>query len=98
MAYHSEPPKRGKEDNTVAGIYANLAQLMASREMSISRTPFNPDIVVLKRASFRKGEVPAHLKGYLIKSGECAGRTGTTVYKGRLVPGTAKCVAEKHGK
>jgi len=82
----------------VAGIYANLAQLMASREMSLSRTPFNPDIVVVKRASFRKGEVPSHLTGYLIKKGECAGRTGTTVYKGRVVPQTAVCVAEKHGR
>ncbi len=82
----------------MAGIYANLAQLMASREMSISRTPFNPDIVVIKRASFPKGTVPAHLTGFLIKKGECAGRTGTQIYKGRLVPATAKCVAEKHGR
>jgi hypothetical protein len=80
------------------GVYANLAQLMASRTMSISRTPFNPDIVVVKRASFPKGEVPAHLRGYLIKSGECAGKTGTAVYKGRIVPQTAVCVAEKHGR
>ena len=82
----------------MAGIYANLAQLMASREMSLSRTPFNPDIVVVKRASFPKGEVPHHLTGYLIKKGECAGRTGRAVYKGRVVPQTAVCVAEKHGK
>jgi len=82
----------------MAGIYANLAQLMASREMSISRTPFNPDIVVVKRASFPKGTIPKHLTGFLIKKGECAGRTGTTVYKGRVVPQTAACVAEKHGK
>jgi len=82
----------------VAGIYANLAQLMASREMSISRTPFNPDIVVLKRASFPKGQTPPHLTGFLIKKGECKGRTGTQVYKGRLVPGTAACVAEKRSK
>jgi len=82
----------------MAGIYANLAQLMASREMSISRTPFNPDIVVIKRASFPKGTVPTHLTGFLIKKGECAGRTGTMVYKGRLVPQTAVCVAEKHGR
>ncbi len=82
----------------MAGIYANLAQLMASREMSISRTPFNPDIVVVKRASFPKGVVPAHLSAYLIKKGECAGRTGTLIHKGRLVPATAVCVAEKHGK
>jgi len=80
------------------GIYANLAQLMASRTMSISRTPFNPDIVVVKRASFPKGTVPAHLKGFLIKAGECAGKFGTLVYKGRVVPATAVCVAEKHGK
>jgi hypothetical protein len=82
----------------MAGIYANLAQLMASREMSISRTPFNPDIVVVKRASFPKGEVPDHLEKYLIRKGECAGRTGTLVFKGRIVPATAVCVAEKHGK
>ena len=82
----------------MAGIYANLAQLMASREISLSRTPFNPDIVVVKRASFPKGVVPGHLTGYLIKKGECAGRTGRAVYKGRVVPQTAVCVAEKHGK
>ena len=82
----------------MAGIYANLAQLMSSREMSISRTPFNPDIVVVKRASFPKGEVPKHLTGYLIKKGECAGRTGTLVHRGRLIPATAACVAEKRGK
>lgn len=82
----------------MAGIYANLAQLMSSREMSISRTPFNPDIVVVKRASFPKGTVPHHLTGFLIKKGECAGRTGTMVYKGRLIPQTAACVAEKHGR
>ena len=80
----------------MAGIYANLAQLMASREMSISRTPFNPDIVVIKRASFPTGQVPKHLTGYLIKKGECSGKTGTLVHKGRLVPATAVCVAEKH--
>ncbi len=82
----------------MAGVYANLAAMMASRNMSISRTPFNPDIVVLKRASFPKGEVPPHLSGFLIKSGECKGRMGTVVHKGRLVPATAACVAEKHGR
>jgi hypothetical protein len=81
----------------MAGIYANLGALMGSGQVSISRTPFNPDIVVLKRPSFPKGEVPEHLKGRLIKSGECKGRTGTAVYKGHLVPQTAVCVAEKHG-
>lgn len=80
----------------MAGVYANLATIMASREMSLSRTPFNPEIVVIKRASFPKGSTPPHLEPYLIKKGECSGKTGTLVHKGRLVPATAVCVAEKH--
>jgi hypothetical protein len=71
---------------------------MASDSVSISRTPFNPDIVVLKRPSFPKGKVPPHLSGYKIKAGECKGQMGTVVYKGKLIPKTAACVAEKHGK
>lgn len=38
----------------MAGIYADLAGIMASRDMSLSRTPFNPDIVVVKRSASRK--------------------------------------------
>lgn len=79
-------------------IYANLGALMSSNSVSISRTPFNPDIVVLKRPSFPKGETPAHLRGFLIKKGECSGRNGTVVFKGHLVPATSACVAEKHGR
>jgi len=81
----------------MAGVYANLAQIMSSREMSLSRTPFNPDIVVIKRASFPKGETPKHLEEHAIKEGECKGKFGTLVHKGRLIPATAVCVAEKHG-
>jgi len=79
-------------------IYANLAALMANPNLSLSSTPFNPNVVVIKRSSFPKGVVPAHLEKHLIKKGECSGRTGTLVHKGRLVPATAVCVAEKHGK
>ena len=79
----------------MAGVYANLAAIMASRDMSLSRTPFNPDIVVIKRASFPKGEVPAHLRSYLIPSGTGRGLTGTGVYKGKKVPKTAINIAER---
>lgn len=82
----------------MAGVYANLAQIMASRDMSLSRSPFNPDIVVIKRASFRKGEVPRHLEAYLIRAGECKGQYGKVTYKGRVIPKTAACVAAKRGK
>jgi len=81
----------------MAGVYANLAQLMAARDISISRSPFNPDIVIVKRASFPKGEIPKHLAPYLIKKGECAGQVGRVVHKGKVIPKTAACVAEKRG-
>lgn len=82
----------------MAGVYANLAQIMASRDMSLSRTPFNPDIVVIKRASFPKGVVPDHLEKYLIKKGQCKGVMGKIIYKGRVVPKAAACTAARYGK
>ncbi|MBA7539373.1 hypothetical protein ES705_31652 [subsurface metagenome] len=77
----------------------SLAGIMADPTMSLSRSPFSREpLPVVKRASFRKGVVPAHLEKYLIKKGECAGRTGVLIFKGHPVPATAVCVAEKHGK
>ena len=82
----------------MAGIFANLAQLMSSRDLSLSRTPFNPDIVVVKRASFPKGVVPAHLRPFLISPGTGRGITGTGVYKGKKIPKTAINVAMARGR
>ena len=82
----------------MAGIYANLAALMSSRDISLSRTPFNPDIVVIKRASFPKGEVPRHLVSYLIPKGTGKGMTGLGVYKGKRIPKTAINIAMTRGR
>ena len=82
----------------MAGIYADLASLMNNPNISISRTPFNPSIVVIKRASFPKGQTPPHLQKYLISKGSCKGVTGKVVYKGKLIPKVAACVAAKRGK
>lgn len=77
----------------------SLAGIMADPNMSLSRSPFSREpLPVVKRASFRKGVVPPHLSGFLIKKGECSGRTGTLIYKGHPVPATAVCVAEKHSR
>jgi hypothetical protein len=77
----------------------SLAGIMADPNMSLSRSPFSREpLPVVKRASFRKGVVPKHLEGFLIKKGECSGRTGKVVYHGHPVPATAVCVAEKHGR
>jgi len=77
----------------------SLAGIMSDPNMSLSRSPFSREpLPVVKRASFRKGVTPAHLVKYLIKKGDCKGKTGTLIYHGHLVPATAVCVAEKHGK
>jgi len=77
----------------------SLAGIMADPNISLSRSPFSREpLPVVKRASFPKGKTPRHLVAYLIKKGECAGRTGTLVYKGHVVPATAVCVAERHGR
>jgi hypothetical protein len=78
-------------------VPVNLAAIMASPTMSVSTSPFAPDMAIIKRASFIKGEVPKHLEKYLIRKGECAGRTGTVVYHGAKIPAAAVCVAEKRG-
>jgi len=82
----------------MAGIYANLAAIMSSRDMSLSRTPFNPDIVVIKRASFPKGVTPAHLEHYKIPKGTGKGIKGTAIYKGRKIPKVAIALAEKYAR
>lgn len=79
-------------------IDADLGSLMAQRNLSITTSPFAPGKIILKRASFPKGEVPAHLRPYLIKSGTCKGQTGKVVYKGKVIPKVAACVAARRGK
>ena len=76
----------------------NISDVMANPNLSLTTSPFAPGKVIIKRASFPKGEVPPHLEGYKIKKGECAGQTGVVIYKGKPVPKTAACVAEKHKK
>jgi len=77
----------------------SLAGIMADPRMSLSRSPFSKEpLPIVKRASFPKGVTPKHLERFLIKKGECAGRTGVAIYHGHPVPQAAVCVAEKHGK
>lgn len=82
----------------MAKLSISLASIMGDRDMSISSSPFAPGKVIIKRASFPKGIVPAHLEKYLIRKGECAGQTGKSIGpRGQPVPNTAICVANKHG-
>lgn len=82
----------------MAKLSVSLADIMGDPNMSITNSPFAPGKVIIKRASFQKGTVPAHLEKYLIRKGECAGQTGKSIGpRGQPVPNTAICVAAKHG-
>jgi hypothetical protein len=78
-------------------INFSIADAMGSKNLSVTTSPFAPGKTIIKRASFPKGEVPAHLEGYTINKGECKGRTGVVVGpRGNPIPNTAACIAEKH--
>lgn len=74
----------------------SLADVMNDPNLSVTTSPFAPGKTIIKRASFRKGQIPNHLRPYLIKSGECKGRTGVVVGPRGPISGAAACVMEKH--
>ena len=83
----------------MAKIPVDLTGLMANPDISLSSSPFAPTKIIIKRASFRKGVTPAHLKAFAIAPGTCPkGTKGTVVYKGKLVPKCAAIVARKKKK
>jgi len=84
-----------------------LTQIMRNPYLSITTSPFtkDPEKMIIKKASFKKGEIPDHLKDKVITPGEgnnpCTrenGITGTVMYKGRLIPKAALCLAYLAGK
>lgn len=93
-----------KGEIKMAGVYGSevVRGALTDPMMSVSRTPFNPQIAVIKKASFKGGEVPAPLAPYLLTKAEgekvLKGVKGTTIYKGKLVPKTAAKVAELRAK
>lgn len=73
----------------------DIAAVMANPDLTITSSPFTSKQII-KRASFRKGETPAHLRSYLIPGGTGRGMTGTGVYKGKPMPKTAINVAQRY--
>jgi len=82
----------------MAKIDVDFGALMGQKNLSITTSPFAPGKIILKRASFPKGEVPPHLVSYLIPPGTGRGLTGKSVYKGKLIPNTAVNVAQRRGR
>lgn len=73
-----------------------IEDIMSNPNLSLSSSPFAPGKMIIKRASFKGGETPDHLKSHTISSGTGKGMTGTVIYKGKPVPKTAVNVAKKY--
>lgn len=71
---------------------------MSNPEISITSSPFAPNKVIIKRASFRKGQIPDHLRPFLIAPGTGRGMKGTSVFRGTRIPNTAINVATRGGR
>lgn len=70
-----------------------VEQIMSDPNLSLTSSDFSPGNMIIKRASFKAGEMPDHLQQYAISDGECAGLEGKVVYEGKTIPKTAACVA-----
>lgn len=78
-------------------IKLDVAEIMENPRLTIKTLPWS-DQPFIARLGFEKGKVPKHLEGHLIKKGECEGKTGFVVYKGKRIPAVAACVARLHAK
>lgn len=80
----------------MAMVPVPVYDIMNDPRLSISSSPFAPGKMIIKRASFIGGVVPAHLSKHLITKNMCTG-TGTVVYHGKKIPKVAACVGGKRG-
>ena len=75
-----------------------IEEVMSNPNLSISSSPFSPGSMIIKRASFRGGEVPDHLEPFLFESNhEGSNETGTVVVDGKPIPASAAAIAEQRG-
>lgn len=82
----------------MAKVPIPLEEAMSNPNISISSSPFAPGKMILKRASFRGGEVPDHLEPFLLENNhEGSGQDGTVIYDGKPVPASAAQVGEQRG-
>lgn len=79
----------------MANVPVPVGQIMNDPNLSISSSPFTNNMII-KRASFRGGEVPEPLEDFLFEEDhEGTGETGTRVYDGRQIPASAAEIGEE---
>lgn len=75
-----------------------LEEAMSNPNISITSSPFAPGKMILKRASFKAGEAPEHLKPFLLEENhEGANQYDTEIYDGKPVPSSAAAVGKNRG-
>lgn len=80
-------------EDAMVKVPVPVSEIMSDPDLSLTSSPFSPGNMVIKRASFKAGEVPDPLEGEQISKGECKGLDGKVVYDGKRIPKTAACVA-----
>lgn len=79
----------------MANVPVPIEQIMNNPNLSISSSPFTQNMII-KRASFRGGEVPEHLEPFLFEDNhEGTGETDTEVYQGKTIPSSAAAIGEQ---
>jgi len=81
----------------MAKVPVPVSTIMSDPDLSLSSSPFAPGEMIIKRASFRAGEQPDHLREYAIPEGQGRGMEGTVILDGKPVPKTAANTAAQEG-
>lgn len=75
-----------------------IESIMSDPNLSITSSPFAPGDMIIKRASFKAGETPAHLEQFALTPSDVPSVEGTVILDGKPVPKTAAAVAEARGR
>lgn len=82
----------------MAKVPVPVEAVLNNNNLSISSSPFSPGSMIIKRASFKGGEVPAPLESFLFNDGhEGSGMEGTVVAEGKPIPRSAAAIKEQRG-
>lgn len=72
-----------------------IEEVMSNANLSITSSPFSPGKMIIKRASFKAGETPEHLKQFELTGNEGQqGAMDTVVVDGKPIPKSAAKVKE----
>lgn len=82
----------------MAKVPIPVESILNNPGLSISSSPFAPGSMIIKRASFKGGEIPAPLEGFQFEQNhEGTGMEGTVVADGTKIPKSAAAIKANRG-